>query len=318
MPQGLKRVSPRWAFLVLALLVNAVASGMAHAVSRPAVQIAAAFDLTITVTGVYYWLIVRPGYRPGISLIGVAVFGLLRAAFAFPHVVPGGEWLAGAAECGLTAALIFGFRRQSSGDPVERLRGALAGILPFETAERALAGEFSVLYYAFGWTAKPHVPEGAEPFTVHRRSGFGDMVLCLGFAALMEILPMHLLLRRWSAVAAWTLTGLSLYGAVWLAGLYRSLDRRPGFAQPNAVVIRLGLFLTLRIPAGSVTSVSSIGEARPGDLLIPRGAAPNLRVEFAEPLEAERLFGMRKPVASVALAADDPEGVTAALRRMAY
>ena len=114
-----------------------------------------------------------------------------------------------------------------------------------------------MLYYALVWGVKPHIPAGAEPFTLHKRSAFGDMVLCLGLAALLEILPLHLLLHRWSPIAAWTLTALSLYGAIWLAGLFRSLERRPGYVLPGEATIRLGLFLTLRIPADCVRQVGT-------------------------------------------------------------
>jgi hypothetical protein len=282
---------------------------MASAVTDPArlqaVGIGAAFDLTVTVTALYYWLIVRRGLRARGSLVAIAVLGLLRAAFLFPHVVPGKELLAGAAECGLVAAIWRGFRRTPGGDPVERFRVALAGVLPFETAERALAGEFSVLYYAFAWRVKPLVPEGARPFTLHRRSGFADIILCVGLAAGLELLPMHILVHKGSAAMAWVLTALSVYGAVWLTGLYRSLERRPCFVKDGEITLRLGLFFSLTIPADRIAAIG--GPADPGDLVLPRGSTPNLRIAFTEPLMADRVFGFRKVVNSVAIASDEAE-----------
>jgi hypothetical protein len=243
------------------------------------------------------------------------MLGLLRAAFAFPSVIPGKELLAAGAECSVLVVLFIGFRRQPGDDPVERLRGALAGILPFETAERALAGEFSVLWYAFAWRARPHIPADAQPFTLHRRSAYGDMVLCLGLAALLDILPLHFVVRRWSGTAAWVLTALSLYGAVWITGLFRSLELRPTLAHSREATIRLGLFFTLRVPAESIARIGM--EVPKGALILPRGSTATVCIEFKEPLTAGRLFGLRRRVSSVALAADDPAGLTAALRQMA-
>ncbi len=269
-------------------------------------EIGAAFDLTVTVTVLYYRLIVRPGLRARGSLVAMAALGVLRASFAFPDVIPGRELLAAGLECALVAALWLGFRRHPSRDPVERFRGALARFLPFATAERALASEFSVLYYAFAWRVDPDVPEGGRSFTLYRRSGFADLILCMGLAAGLELLPVHLLLHRWNPTAAWALSALSVYGAIWMTGLYRSLPRRPSYAEDSGITIRLGLFFSLTIPRDSIRRIGS--DSVPGELRLPRGSEPNVRIEFTEPLLAERVFGLRKAVTCLAFAVDEPYG----------
>jgi hypothetical protein len=255
--------------------------------SRP-VQIAAILDMTVTVTALYYWMVVRRGLRPRSSLILVVALGLMRASFAFPGVVPGRLWIVVAAEC---SVLFF--------------------------AREIIVGELAVFYYAFAWWARPQVPAGAEPFTLHKRTGFADLLLCLGLASLFEIVLVHLILsHRWNHTAAWVATGVSLYGALWCVALARSLALRPTFVGLREAEIRFGMLLTLKVPGGSIKSIGQ--EAAPGVRTIPRSSEPNVCLTFGQPLEARWIFGIRRPMEAISLAADDPEGLTAALRRMAY
>ncbi len=184
-----------------------------------------------------------------------------------------------------------------------------------DPAER-YPGELALFYYAFAWRARPHIPGAARPFTLHKRSGFGDKLVFIGLAAFFEILPVHLLLHRKSPIAAWVLTALSLYGVLWLIAFLRSLTLRPCLVGADEAIVRLGLFFTLRIPARAIARI--VSEPTPGALVLPRGATPGLCIEFTEPLEAQLIFGLRKRVTALALAADDPETLTAALRLMAY
>jgi hypothetical protein len=286
-------------FLGLALLVNAVASTVVAHVTDPArhrtVEFAAILDMTVTVTALYYWLVVRPGLRPKASLAFVALMGLLRASFAFPDAIPGRAVIAGAAELFIVGALLFGFR----------------SAIPFDAAATAIAGELKVFYYAFAWRARPDVPPGAASFTLHRKSGFGDILFFVGLASLLEIVPVHLVAAHWSAKLAWLLTALSLYGATWAVALSRSLSLRPSLVSEHALTIRFGLLFSLVIPADAIARVSDapIENAT----CVPRNAIPNLWLELHRPLEAQLLFGIKRRVTRLALAADDPELLRAAL-----
>ena len=59
------------AFLALALAINVAATMIAS--RHPQLAAPAALDMTVTVTALYYWLIVRPGLRPQKSLLFVAL-----------------------------------------------------------------------------------------------------------------------------------------------------------------------------------------------------------------------------------------------------
>jgi len=308
------RQRPQFLWLALALFVNLAATLAAHAFPSPKVRLAAIFDMTLTVTGLYYWLVVRPGHRGKLSLAFIFLLGLLRTSFAFPGVIPGRELIIAAFEVTLAAAAFTAWRRSRTileTDPVTRLRQILTGILPSETAARALAAEFAVFHYAFAWRAKPHVPENATPFTLHQRSGFGAILLFVGLASLLEIVPVHLVMAHWSHVAAWTLTGLSLYGALWAVASSRSLALRPAFVTAETLTLRFGLLFHLEIPRDAILSVST--EPLERATLIPRRGEANLYLQLTHPLRAERILGLGKMVQSLGICADHPEALLRSL-----
>jgi len=283
---------PQLTFLALALTIGVVAPLMAA--KHPRVAPAALFDMTVTVTALYYWLVVRPGLRPKASLIFVALLGLLRASFAFPALVRGRSLIAAAIELAVVGALVG----------VPSLRGAI----PVPGIQRVLAAELSVLYYAFAFRARPDVPAGARPFTLHERSGIGDLLMALAPFSLLEIVPVHLLAAHWKVKLAWALTGVGLYGGVWAFALGRSFALRPGFVTGAEIVVRFGLLFSLRIPKDCVATVQR--EPIAGAVRVARNAAPNLYLGFTRPLEAERMFGFTKRVGAVALCLDDPAALS--------
>lgn len=309
------RRRPQLLFLSLALCVNLAATLAVQFFPSPKVRFGAILDMTLTVTGLYYWLVVRPGHRGKLSLAFIFLLGLLRASFAFPRIIPGREIIVAGFEVALVTAILTAWRKSrtlTETDPLARLRRILAGILPSETAARALASEFAVLYYGFAWRAKPHVPENAKPFTLHQRSGFGDILLFVGLASLLEIVPVHLVAARWSHTAAWILTGLSLYGALWVVAIARSLTLRPALVTDEALTLRFGLIFNLEIPREAIQTIST--QPIEGATLVPRRAEANLYLHLNRPHRAERILGLGKAVQTLGLCADEPEALLAALK----
>jgi hypothetical protein len=307
------RRHPQTAFLVLALLISVMAGAAPRMVSNPThyrrIAFAASIDMTLTVTALYYLLVVRPGIRGRMSMVFVALLGLLRASFAFPSVVPNREFILAAVECAVIAVAILALRNARGADPLERIQGAVASIVPNGAVSRAVAGELSALYYAFAWRARVDAPSDARVFTLHWNSGARDLFLIIGFASLIEVPAVHLVASHWSRLAAWILTGLGVYAAVWILAVCRSLRLRPGYVTGAEVVIRLGLLFSLRVPKNCIRAIGRRGKLVSGDdfLVLPRFAEPNVFIEFTTPVTAERLFGLRRAVAAIGLCVDDPE-----------
>ena len=321
MTRAARRLNPQFLFLGLAAGINILVMVLARNAASPrsnAVAVGAVLDMTVTVPALYYWLVVRPGLRNMASLGLIALLSLWRAAFAFPAIVPGKAWIGAAVECLVVGAVVLGIRRArrmagsaAETDPVARIHSALQGIFPFGAMERAVAGELAVLYYGLAWRAKPDLGKQTHQFSLHRRSAFHEILLFVGLASLLEVLPVHLVLGHWSPVAAWMATGLSLYGAFWAVSMSRTFELRPTLVSATEIVLRFGLLAQLRIPVSAIRRVTR--EIPEGSMVIPRRTAPELYIEFNRPLEIEKLPGFRQTIGGIAVSADQSAEFAAAI-----
>ena len=92
-------------------------------------------------------------------------------------------------------------------------------VLPFAT-------EVTVFYYGFiNWkTRETNVNE----FTYHKKSGTPDLSYAfIGIIDLVETIAIHFLLTRWSFIAAWILTALSISTGIQVFGFAKSVTQRP-------------------------------------------------------------------------------------------
>ncbi len=320
------RFNPYFIFLPVAIAVSVIASGIAHSAQPYPLAAAAVLDLTLTIPVAWYLLLVRPGFRPKSTLIFVALAGLWRASVLFPRVVPGKIWIAGGVELAFIAAIVVGLRnsrrRESLNgadlDPVDRLREISAGFTPFKAVANAMASEFSVLYYAFMWKPKPHVPPGTRGFSMHERSGASVLLVCVAFVSLLEIVPVHLLVNTWSPAGAWIATGLSVWGAIAMMGMSRAFALRPTLVSSDGILVRYGLLFRLRIPVDRIQSIETGADCPAGIRVVPRGTPASVCIRFREPLEAEVLLGIRKRISAIGLSADDAAGFMQALNQLTW
>jgi hypothetical protein len=177
------------------------------------------------------------------------------------------------------------------------------------------ASEIAVVYYAFAsWRRKPEVPLGMRAYSIHQRSGAASLFGALAGISLVEVPLLHLLVMRWSITAAWILSALGAYGAIWLAGMARALALRPVLVGNGELVLRCGILWTLRVPLDRVASIHQSGGA--SDLQLCPGGDPNLTMEFSEPVIATGIFGIRRPVTRVALSLDEPAAFERCLVRL--
>ena len=295
--------NPAALFLLLTIGIYSADSLAVRLASDPSrrmlVAAGASLDLVLVVGLLYYWLLVRPGLRPRAGLVFIGVMGLMRASFLFPQGALVKAALAGCAEIGLIAFVavqVARSRRPSlkSDNPLQALRSAVAAVIPFPAAARAIATEMSLMYYAtFGWRAKPQVPPGMRAFWLREQQDKAFLLAAVGLASVFEIVPVHLLVARWSTLAAWILTAVSLYGMVWLLGLSRSLLLLPTILGPDSLEIRYGMLARLQVQQGDIAQVERVTEASPDAIVLPRRMTPNLQITFSQPIKLERLFGSR-------------------------
>jgi hypothetical protein len=308
----------RWRlFAFLAISINLVAFLMVRLALRPAVGIGAALDVAVTVPALYFLLVIRGGLQPLVSLVPLFLLGLLRATYLAPGIAWAHPTVGAAAELAVVALIAVHLRRgwraaSADSDVLTRIEIAAREIVPTRRIAAILACEIAVFYYAFAsWRQAPHAPAGSRAFSIHEQSGVAALFGMLAGVSLIEAALVHVVVMRWSIVAAWTLTALSIYGMVWLGALARSFVLRPVFIQNGELIARNGMMWTVRILLDGIHAVESAAGAY--DMKLPPAAEPNVVLRLSQPVTAHGMYGMRRRITSLALAIDDRSGFIRAL-----
>ncbi len=312
---------------IAAVAVVWIAAWMAVLHAPPAresaVAIAAAVDFSVTASLALYLLAVRPGYLPrwtlGLTLATGLVFGklVLATSEATTAVMAAGATF----ELGVIAWLAIRGRRAMRAWRVSRAAGAptidaltdafLAAKLPARVAG-AIATELTlVATLATGWR-KP-----APAFTVHRKSGWTLYAGVLIFLTLVETSVVHIALVTYaSPTAAWIVTALSIYTALWFVGDALALRHGGAFVHRDALELRIGVRWRGRIPWRAIASLVDF-DANRKDLTDISILGANLVIELREPVRLVGLLGRRRDATAIALSIDDREGFESAVRAAA-
>ena len=308
-------------FAFAAVAINLIAFLMVRIAPRPAVGIGAALDVAVTVPALYFFLVIRGGLQPVISVLPLCLLGLVRATYLAPQIAWTRPAVAASAELAVVGLIALRLRRglrtaEADTDIVSRIATAARDLVPSTKVAAILAGEIAVFYYAFAsWKQRPHAREGSRAYSIHRKSGVADLFTVLAAVSLVETVLVHLVVMRWSVAAAWALSALSIYGTVWLVAMARSFILRPVLLKDGELIARSGLLWTVRIPLATVASVESGAEGY--TMKLPPASQPNVVLRLSEAVTAHGIYGITRRVSSVAMAIDDRTSFVRALRHEA-
>ncbi|UXX93161.1 hypothetical protein N7U49_14810 [Streptomyces sp. AD2-2] len=164
-------------------------------------------------------------------------------------------------------------------------------------------------------TRRSQVTAGGRAFGYAR--GQGAMTAGLMFVCVIESLCMSVLLRDWPRTHHVVLA-LDVYTVVFLLGLHAATVVRPHVLEPDALRVRRGAQVDLRIPLAQVESVRR--ESRmthtpaDGELALPVGSQTTVTLQLAEPVAHFTFFGRRREVRTVRFHADDADALVTTLR----
>ena len=118
----------------------------------------------------------------------------------------------------------------------------------------------------------------------------------------MEAAGVHLIVQRWNPTIAWLITAASLYGAVLLAAIARSIVLRPVLVtKPNSSYASASC-------ARPGSELSNINEIRRADGLLPRVNSRAARTPAmdpdAQPCNGRRPLRNRRETTEIAVALD--------------
>lgn len=208
------------------------------------------------------------------------------------------------------SALRAGHIVRGEGSRRERWQAAASEFLP-PALVRFAAMELTVIHIAlFRWGGPADVPAGSQAFAYHRH--LAPMCTALLVLSGIEVAAYHLLLGRWSGMAAIILFVVSDVGLVYLVGLIKSFRLRPVLVTGEGVRVRAGFLIDQEIPFHAIASIESgIGLAG-GDIRDPATfnaallAWPNVLLRLNAPLPRRSLLRERS-FSAVAFRLDDPE-----------
>jgi len=173
-----------------------------------------------------------------------------------------------------------------------------------------VATEVAVIFYGFiNW--KKRILKHNE-FSYHHKSGSPALLGVLILIIAVETVAIHLLLERWNVVVAWVLSGLSIYTAIQLFGLARSLSQRPIAITLDSLLLRYGFLNESEIPLTDIDIVELSRKSLDKDKLTvklsPLGEleSHNVIIHLNKENELRGMYGIRKTFRKIGLYVDKP------------
>lgn len=230
--------------------------------------LAITIDLLLTVPLVYLFLIHQTEI-PKTTAVPVMIIGLLIGSYFLPkesqtYLALFKTWGLPIIELSVLSFVVLKVRsaigkykhlKGVKPDFFSALKSTCREILP-KAAVMPVVTEVSVIYYGFlNWRTR--TLEKNE-FTYHKESGTPALLGAFIFIIVIETFVLHLLLAKWSVIAAWILSGLSIYTALQVLGFARSLTKRPISIDVDSLSLRYGILNEVEIPFSAIESVELI------------------------------------------------------------
>ena len=316
--------------LILMLSIVLLSQSSWFQLHPAALSAAITVDLAFTIPLVYLFLI-RKKDIPNTTAIPFFIAGLVLASFLIPAdhqeylrlikqwVVPVVELAALALVAQKVRKVVkaYNVQKNHSLDFHSLIQEATKEVLP-KKVSTIFAFEISLIYYGFlSWKKRKLQP---NEFTYHKKSGSIAVLAVFIGIVWVETLVIHILLERWSPLAAWILTVLSLYSGFQIFGMLRSLSKRPLSIQKGVLLLRYGIMSETTIPLDTIHSIELSSKQQAFDQrtrkLSPLGdlESHNVLIHLKEENTLQRLYGIKKMFTTIALHVDEKERFEGALR----
>lgn len=288
-------------------------------------------DFALVIPLVYWWLI-RKTTIPTITVVPVFVWGVWIAGWILPQdyqTYPAlmKMWALPVVELGILGLIVWKVRglmagfQQAKGqariDFHAALKTASAQVLPARIAH-FFAGEVSAIAYAFFIWKKPKPVSGTQ-FTYHQKSGTPMLLAVLILLIAVETFAFHIMLERWSVLAAWILSGLSIYSGVTFLGFSRAMKRRFHEISSDMLYLNYGIMSEASIPLKQIKQVQLASPSPEYNeehrSLSPLGTIDrvNITVVLKEPLTFQILYGFKQNCQSLSFFIDEKSQFLASL-----
>lgn len=307
---------------IIVLCISIALAFSSYAAAHPELYIGITYDLILTAPLLCYFLSKRKMPK---FVVGLFVsIGIITAYFVIPEsekfhfnllryvLLPLVELLIIGSIVYITYKTINGATRQP-GERVDYLTAFQhSGVTAFknELFGKLFGAELAMIHYAFfNWKSKPLLE---TEFSYYKKNGTTALLGGILMVLAIETLGVHFLLTKWSVVAAWIMTILSVYTFIMLLAHAKAVVRRPHTLHADALELKLGLFGTAMIPYHRIdridfTNKISATMKESACQFMPLGDMEsfNTVVHLKEEVDCEFIYGIKRKYKTLLIAVDD-------------
>jgi hypothetical protein len=222
-------------------------------------------DLLLTVPLVYF-LLIRKSEIPKTTVIPVMIIGLIVGSYFLPqesqaYLAIFKTWALPVIEISILVYIIVKVRtairkyktlKGSTLDFFDALKSTCYQMLP-KRLVLPVVTEIAVFYYGFiNWKKRKL---NKNEFSYHKDSGTIGLLGAILFIIAIETTVLHIHLSKWSIIAAWVLTFLSIYSGVQLFGFLKSMFKRPISIGNDKLFLRYGIMNETTINLRNIVSI---------------------------------------------------------------
>lgn len=250
--------------LIIALMIF-IAKSSLFRLNPDNLAIGITFDILLTVPFVYF-LLIRKTTISKTTIIPFLIFGIIICSIILPlenqyYLNLFKIWVLPIVELSVLSFVIYNVRKgiknyrkkkHLSFDFFTTLKATCYEILP-KNVVIPVVTEIAVFYYGFLYWKKRELRE--NEFSYHKDSGTITLLIGIIFIVAIETVTFHILLLKWSNIAAWILTFLSIYSAIQIFGFLKSMFKRPISIENNKLYLRYGIMNEATISLKEIDSI---------------------------------------------------------------
>ncbi|PKV48458.1 hypothetical protein ATE84_0457 [Aquimarina sp. MAR_2010_214] len=316
--------------LLLILTVILITKSQMFATNTSALSIGITLDLLFTIPIVYFILIKKKNI-PKTTVVPFFILGMVIASYIIPQEHQSTlnwakNWIFPFVELSVGLFVFYKFRQtikrykanaKQELDFFSALKETCSEIAPGKIAI-FLTMELAVLYYGFISWKKRILAE--NEFTYHKNSGTISLLAALIVIIGVETYVLHILLLKWSAIAAWIASILSVYSSIQIFGFLKSITKRPVTIEGDILHLRYGILSETTINISSIASIEMTNKEIEFDTktikLSPLGEleSHNMLITLKQENIFSGLYGMKKTYKTIAFFIDDKEKFTSLIK----
>ncbi|QEC75738.1 hypothetical protein [Mucilaginibacter ginsenosidivorax] len=212
--------------------------------------------------------------------------------------------------------LAYKYQKALLPDPIYNLRLAMASTMGHSLGVKVIASELAVLRYGLlSWKKEKPALTQSRSFSTHKDFGY-IAIWCILFVAIMvETFAFHLLLLKWSPLAAMIVTGLTLYGVIFLVADLSAVIKRRVEINQTTLLLRTGLRWRAIVDIANICTINKIVNDYHSNNFYFKGgiikSSGNLLITFKTPVQVDKLYGKSKMTNTILMNIDNYEAFAA-------